>query len=820
MRTRIAEPAAAKLRHAIREAGGVEVFAIGDCEDGTIVEVTITCRGQEDRVTALLDRPRAGQVVIHNHPSGNLTPSDADLHLASFYGENGVGVVIIDSAVTRSNFVLEPHVTTEKRVDQDAVRAFFEVDLPRVMPDVEPRPGQLDMALRVAASFSENRPLVIEAGTGTGKSLAYLVPAALWAMANESKVVISTHTKALQSQLLGTDLVLLGRTGMKATYAVLQGRANYLCKRRLGLALAEDGERPADERVELDVIAGWDATTSIGARGDLPIDIDAALWERVESDSDLSLRVRCPHYSVCHYYQARRRAAAAHLVIVNHALLLADLAVRDGGGGGILPKYRRLVLDEAHHLEDAATGAIHQRVSARSIARAVSPLLTTKRRRGALERLVAAVDRPNIPLFPEARDKLVEAVQDATALAPYAVDASKTALVGLASEAIGPDGSPFRVTMQNEEGDTFKNGVAPAVIDLASTLDRLHGALDAVLAPLEDVALPDGDAQPLLDVRRAARRIAGHAEAARKFLEHDDERCRWVEAERSRHGEPEASIEVAPIDVAAALRRLLWSKLPGTVATSATMAVAGRFDFWLRRVGLAWEDLHVETAVVPSPFDHATQALLALPRDLPEPESETFLAASTDVILEAIKISNGGAFVLCTSYAAVEHYATALRKRLPANWPVLAQGRGSRSSLLDRFREDRRAVLVATDAFWEGVSVKGEGLRLVIIPRLPFRVPTEPLRLARYERIALSGGDPFRAFSLPEATIKLRQGYGRLIRHKTDRGVVLLLDRRVHDRSYGQIMLRSLPPARRISAPWARVAEELRNFYAASPPLI
>jgi ATP-dependent DNA helicase DinG len=811
--SRIADPAGGKLRHAIREAGGVEVFAIGDVEDGTIVGVVITCRGAEDRVTALLDRPRAGQVVIHNHPSGVLTPSDADMHLASLYGENGVGFVIVDSSVTRTNFVVEPHVERERPVDPDAVRAFFEVDLPRVLPDVEPRAGQLDMALRVAAAFSDNRPLVVEAGTGTGKSLAYLVPAALWALANDAKVVISTHTKALQSQLLGTDLVLLGRAGSKATYAVLQGRANYLCKRRLGLAVAEDAERPADERAELDTIAGWDKTTSLGSRGDLPIDVDAALWERVESDSDLTLRVRCPHYAVCHYYQARRKAAAAHLVVVNHALLLADLSVRDGGGSGILPKFRRLVLDEAHHLEDAATGAIHQRVSARGIARAVAPLLSNKRRRGALERLITAIDRPNAPLFPEVRDRLVEAVQDAVAQAPHAVDAAKTALAGLASEAIGPDGAPFRVTLHNEESETFKHGVAPTVIELAATLDRLHGTLDAVLAPLEDIALPDADAQPLLDVRRAARRIAGHAEGARNFLEHNEERCRWVEAERGRNSDAEASIEVAPIDVAQALRRLLWSKFPGTIATSATMAVAGRFDFWLRRVGLAWEELHVETAVVPSPFDHATQALLAMPRDLPEPETDAFLGASTDVIVEAIRISDGGAFVLCTSYAAVEHYANALRKRLDANRPVLAQGKGSRSSLLDRFREDRRAVLVATDAFWEGVSVKGEGLRLVIIPRLPFRVPTEPLRLARYERIALKGGDPFRAFSLPEATIKLRQGYGRLIRHKTDRGVVLLLDRRVHDRSYGQIMLRSLPPARRISAPWARIAEELRVFY-------
>lgn len=814
MGLRFTPTAAEKLRHAIREAGGVEVFAIGDVDHGTIVGLNVTCRGQEDRVTALIDRPRAGQVVIHNHPSGDLRPSDADLALAAVYGQDGVGMVIVDSTVEHSNFVVEPHAEKAIPVDPDAIRAFFEVQLPKAIPDFEPRGGQIDMALLVGESLSNERPLVIEAGTGTGKSLAYLVPAALWALANDGKVVISTHTKALQAQLMSSDLVLLAKAGVAARATVLQGRTNYLCKRRLGLAVAEEAERPPEERVDLDTIAGWDRTTSDGSRSDLPIDVDPAVWERIESDSDLTLRVRCPHYAVCHFYQARRRAAAAHIVVVNHALLLADLTVRDGGGSGILPKYKRLILDEAHHLEDAATGAVQERVTGRAIARAIHPLLSTKRRRGALDRVLNTADKPNGPLFPDVRDRLIEAVEVAHHRARGSLDQARAALTELASQGLDPDGSPLRVTPDIANSPRYAISLAPPITALAAELDDLHGALDAVLAPFEDVAVPEADAQPILDVRRAARRIAAHAATARAFLTDQPDRCRWIEPEFVRDRAPEASIDVAPIDVGPVLRRLLWDRLPGTVATSATMTVAGQFQFWMRRAGLeSTEDAPITTAIVPSPFDHARQALLAMPRDLPGPESDDFLDASSDVIAEAIEISDGGAFILCTSYRAVEHYARVLRERLPGR-PILAQGRSGRSGLLDRFREDRRAVLVGTDSFWEGVSVKGDGLRLVVIPRLPFRVPTEPLRLARYERITARGGDAFRTFSLPEAVIKLRQGYGRLIRHRDDRGAVLLLDRRIHDRTYGGVMLHSLPPARRISAPWQRVREELRAFYA------
>lgn len=805
MSSRFSPDAAEVLRSAIRAAAGVEVFAIGDVEDGTVTSLVITCRGQADRVTALVDRPRSGQVVIHNHPSGNLTASDADMQLGALYGENGVGVVIVDSQVTRSNWVIEPYVRKAKPVPDDALVAFFTERLPAALPGWEPRPQQLELARMIAASLGDEKPLVVEAGTGTGKSLAYLVPAALWALANDGKVVVSTHTKALQAQLLTSDLPMLKRGGIDATYAVLQGRNNYVCKRRLGLALEEEADRLPELRTQgLDALAAWELTSEDGSRTDLPLDLEPGVWDRVLSDGDLTLGVKCQHYGACRWYSARRAAAAAHIVVVNHALLLTDLAVRADSDRGVLPKFGRVILDEAHHLEDAATGASSSELSAQAVQRAIYPLVDHRSRLGALSRVMAGpVAALPSQAAMEAEIRVVAANAEVQGLSAVAPDLFQA----LAEVAVpGPD--PLRITPAEAETERFRSGIEPQVLHLAHELERCVNALRELEACFEDVKLAEAVAQPLLDVARSTRRLAAHAEIARAFLDEIEGTCRWIEPVRDRRGDAGCSIRFAPIEVDSVLRKLLWGKFPGVACTSATLTVAGKFDHWIHRTGAG----DPTTATWESPFDHATQAILGLPRDLPSPDEPSFLSESARCVVEAVRISDGGAFVLCTSFEAVRTYTANLRRLLPGN-VVLAQGEGGRGALLERFRENPRSILVGTDSFWEGVSVRGEGLRLVIIPRLPFRVPTEPLRVARYESITARGGDPFRAYALPEAVIKLRQGYGRLIRSHTDRGVVLILDRRLHDRWYGHVILRSLPPAKKVTGPWRRITEELREFY-------
>ena len=806
--SRILPGPADQLRAAIRDAGGVEVFAIGDVEDGAIVAVTVTCRGTEDRVLALIDRPRAGQVVIHNHPGGDLRPSGADLRLAGTYGDDGVGFVIVDSAVRRSNWVVEPFVRSAVAIDRQRIDRFFLQDLPAVFEGTESRPAQLAMAHRVADALEGDRPLLVEAGTGTGKSLAYLVPAALWAVANESKVVVSTYTKALQAQLVASDIPLLGRAGIEVRTSLLQGRNNYLCKRRLGLAAADPSDD--EEDAVLRGLADWDRATSTGTRSDLPIQLPGTTWERVLSDGDLSLRQRCPHYASCHYYQARRAAAAAQLVVVNHALLLTDLALKHDHGRGFLPKYDRLVLDEAHHLEDAATGAATRRVTALAVKRAISPVLSRGKRLGALGRLVRdQAGGGSVLERPEDRETL----RELATLAHSQIDGLGTfaegVLGGVKGALLGTDPTPVRLTEARRATADWEDDAAPRLAHLAREVEDAAGTLQAIGQLFDDIRLPEDRAQPLLDVERARGRLTTHAAIVREVLDGPDERVRWVEPARQARGDGTAALAIAPVEVGPTLRRILWEPVPTTVCTSATLSLSGDFRWFGRRSGAP--DSH--TAVFPSPFDHFRQAVLGIPSDLPPPTEPAWLDAIGRVVVEAVRASEGGAFVLCTSYAQVRSLARTLRSEL-RGWPVVAQGEAGRAVLMERFRADRRAVLVGVDSFWEGVSVAGQQLRLVIIPRLPFRVPTDPIEAARTERLESRGIDPFRAVALPAATIKLKQGYGRLIRTRSDRGAVLLLDRRVVERRYGTVMLRALPPARRIKGPWSRIRKEITALFA------
>ncbi|MFK7931689.1 MAG: helicase C-terminal domain-containing protein [Myxococcota bacterium] len=798
--------AAADFRRAVLEAGGVEVFAIGDMDGSVVRAVTIACRGTVDAVPALLERPRSGQVVIHNHPSGNLGPSAADMHLAGLYGDEGVGVVIVNSDVTADNWVVEPHAERHVNVEKEQVERFFSVDLPRIMPGYEARPQQVALALEVMHGLNEERPIVAEAGTGTGKSLAYLVPAALWAMANDSKVVVSTYTRALQSQLLHDDLPVLPRAGLDVRYAVLQGRNNYLCKRRLGLAVSEnEGAPDADREPVLADLAQWDQVTEDGSRGDLPVELTPGLWERVESDSDLTLRVRCAFYDSCHYYQARRRAAAAHIVVANHALLMADRSLKQAGAQGVLPKYRRVILDEAHHLEDAATGALAARLTVRALQRATAPLLHRRRRKGAIER-ISIRHLAGTTSLDEGQQKELEALIGPAVDHTTALREEGPAALEVLGRSLPP--TALRVTEALEETPEWRQEYEPPIQRLMSLYQSSIGVLGRMCTVFEDVVLPEADVPPVQELNRARKRLISQRSVLDQVLDADPDRCRWL-AQGTGRQKDYATLNAAPVEVAPVLKALLWDSLPGSTATSATLSVNQHFSFWQRRVGL----FDVQPKSFPSPFDYATQAVLALPTDLPLPDEQDFFPATCDLITEACRMSHGGTFVLCTSYDAVQRYSAHLREHLPAAWPILAQGKTGRDALLRTFRESRRAVLVGTDAFWEGVSVRGLALRQVIVPRIPFRVPTEPLHEARVEVEQRQGRDPFRSLILPHATLRLRQGFGRLIRSQGDRGVVLLLDRRLHERAYGRPMIRSLPPARPVKGPWRRVQSDLEAYW-------
>ncbi|MCK6506147.1 helicase [Myxococcota bacterium] len=870
--TRFTPPAAEAFAAAIADAGGVEVFAVGRLDaDGRVAEIEVHCRGNASAVPALLRAPRPGEVVIHNHPSGLLQASEADLHLAGRYGEDGVGMVITDNLVRRALWVVEPTRRVQRPVDPAEVRDFFERALPRALPGFEARPGQLEMALEVARAFSEGhkeRPVVaaLEAGTGTGKSLAYLVPAALWALANDARVAVATYTITLQGQLAESDLPLLGRAGLQVRTAVLSGRGNYLCRRRLAEAVAELDEEGAPADAEgtdasapaIRRLAAWAEGARRGSRGDLGFPVPEDAWERVRSDHDQTLRARCPHFARCLYYEARRDAALAQVVVVNHHLLLADLALkRDTGGDGILPRFDRVVIDEAHHLEDAATGLFTEELTALAVRRAVAPLLPRRggRAHGALDRIRQHY-APAIQAEagPEQARRLASRCDDAQAELDAVRDEVDLALRALADELRAPSPSPssaegpeggeagepppdeagvLRLTTELRQGPRWQQALQPALEEVARRLDAAAARLariDQALDGLPEAALL-ARPQPALDLRRGQRRLAEKAALASSLGADQPERVQWLSPQAAPRGPASARLASAPIEVGPTLRSRVFEAMEAAVLTSATLTVGGRFEHVLGRLGLPASldgsdptlregqesgPFELRTATFPSPFDYASQALLALPRDLPPPEDPRYLAWTARFTVQAIRASGGGAFVLCTSHAMVQTLHAACRAELGDRLPLLRQGELSRGRLLERFRDHQDAVLFGTDSFWEGVSVSGRALRLVLIPRLPFRVPTDPVQQARHERLAAQGQDPFRAFSLPEAVLRLRQGFGRLVRTQADRGAVAILDRRVHERWYGRVFLQSLPPAARAVGPARAVLERLRDFFGAA----
>jgi ATP-dependent DNA helicase DinG len=793
---RFTDRAASHLRQAILEAGGVEVFAIGDVGfDRRVSRLEIHCRGTKTATPALMERPRAGQVVIHNHPSGDLTPSTADFVLASRYGDEGIGVIIVDNQVGRDNWVVEPAKKTRNPVDRGALRAFFEEDLPAAMAGHEAREGQLPMAQAVADALDGEEILLAEAGTGTGKSLAYLVPAVLWAKANDSKVVISTYTRNLQAQLVGSDIPFVLEAGLDFDWALLKGRSNYLCRRKLALRRKEEPALGLWKQ-----LGEWAKHSEEGSLQDLGEPVPEEDWERVESDTDHTLRARCPHYNTCFFYNSRRKAAASHILVVNHALLLADLHMKhQTGGDGLIPRYDRVILDEGHHLQQAATSGLSANSSALAIQRAMGPLLDTKRRKGAFHKLRKG---------PAAKDE--DAMRSLEACAAWLEQMREEVpeLYGLLGENLLKESPEQRLTPAMLEDEAFQAQVEPLVHSLEERLRKSVNRLGALEARLKDVEIPVEKMQPVKDIGRSRRRLEQHVERVGWMLKDGAEDwCRWAETTGALGSS--ARLCVAPIDVSKVLRDILWEPMHAVVVTSATLTVGGLFDTYKQRHGLE----ECQSATFKSPFDYQKQAVLALPRDLPLPDTPDWLEAIDEQVVELVRISGGGAFVLCTSHAMVARLGSLLDRAFGEDLPVLVQGRAGRERLLGQFIEHRDAVLVGTDSFWEGVSVKGDGLRLVIIPRLPFRVPSHPVAQARYEAAEAMGLDPFRAYALPEAVLKLRQGFGRLIRSKEDRGAVAILDRRIHDRSYGRIFLHSLPPARRLVGPSRSVHERLRAFF-------
>ncbi|MGH7569888.1 MAG: helicase C-terminal domain-containing protein [Gemmatimonadales bacterium] len=795
----------------------------------TIVEARVVARGTVDAVLALPGLAQRGEILIHNHPSGVLEPSGADLAVAVRLHDAGVGFAIVNNDVTECYVVVEvPRARAAQPLDPIAIAGLLDERGPvaRALGGgagegaFEDRPGQRDMAAYIADVYNDGGVALLEAGTGVGKSFAYLVPALVWARENGERTVVSTNTINLQEQLVGKDLPILARalaTGTHTpTFALLKGWRNYLCLARLEQARAgQESLFEPEHAAELEAVAGWAARTGDGSLADLADEPSPEVWDTVAAESDLCTRLKCPHFERCFVFQARRQAAEADVVVVNHHLLASDLAVRIAADtwveAAVLPPYRRLILDEAHHLEDVAAHHLGSQVSMVGIQRLLGRL--ERGGRGLLPTLAAELAGRDDLLSAASRDLLNRSLLDALGAARRAAEQLFVLLDRRLNEP-----TVLRLTDAFAEDPVWPDGLAIALENLLVAFSALRDGVETIAARLALDDPAERKAQLVGELRGLVRRLDAAAlglTAALRPPPGGPPAVRWLERRGRRT--PNLSLASVPLDLAPVLKENLFDRVATVVLTSATLAAGGEFAFLEERLGLDLPPSRVRfREILASPFDFASQCVFGIPTDFPEPRDDPagHDAAVARVLVELAHASDGGVFCLFTSHGALRRTAAAVRERLAGRWPLLVQGEGQRDLLLRRFRDAGSAILLGTDSFWEGVDVPGRALRVLILAKLPFRVPSEPLTAARLERLTERGLDGFTHYLVPLAALKLKQGFGRLIRARSDAGAVVLLDRRVVTKRYGAMILEGLPRAARTVGTWDEVRTACEEFFA------
>jgi len=696
------------------------------------------------------------------------------------------------------------------------------------MQQYEDRPTQREMARTIAMLYNDGGVGLLEAGTGVGKSLGYLLPALRWAALNNERTVVSTNTINLQEQLVRKDLPFLARAldgEQPVRFALLKGWRNYLCLLRLEQARLIGGDLIDDMSGGIEQIAKWATQTTEGSLGDLTPSPSPEVWDEVAAEPDLCMRAECPHYDRCFLFTARREAAKADVVVVNHHLLMSDVAVRrvqrNWDDAAVIPPYTRLVIDEGHHLEDAAAAHLGETATRRGLQRLFSRLARPSGGRRSGRGLLAALDqrlRARNDMFSQASLEMLE-----QKIIP-AVDAARSkggVVFDLLGEFLLRSGqSVVRLTEDFDTDPVWHAGLASALSDLLTETALLTDSLTLIRTRLEAEKLRDEATSALInEMRGVGRRLEALAGALHGALESGPDapkRVRWIE---TRGREDNIAVTWVPLDLAPILRDDLFGRVKTAIVTSATLATDSRFEFLASRLGVDQLDIPPITASFASPFNYATQAVIAIPTDIPAPNADAagHLFAVIQMIADFADASDGGLFVLFTSHRDVRESALELRARGSLrDRPLLVHGEDSRDALLEKFRQSGRAVLIGTSSYWEGVDVPGNALRGLLIARLPFRVPGEPVTAANCEAILDRGGDPFVEYMVPHAALRLKQGFGRLIRTATDRGAVIIADNRVITKSYGAELMRALPPARRLMLPWPEISRQLRDFYAVS----
>ena len=798
-----------QMRHDVEDAGGNEVFWIGRIDQqGVIVEARVGARGNSDSVLVNQNLSREGNVMIHNHPSGVLVPSKPDLSIAHNCSDACMGFYIVDNDLSRVYVVVEPikpRVISPLDVDEVATYLGPEGPLAKQNPSYEQRPAQIELVRSVCGAFNHNKIGVYEAGTGVGKSFAYLLPSMKWALQNKERVVVSTGTINLQQQLIEKDIPLAQKIIGKDVKAVLlKGRQNYVCLRRLNDA-ANERDLFSEETEMFDRIYQWAKNSATGSRSDLSFMPPENVWTRINSESDACMGSRCPHREKCFVMKVRKEAADASIIVVNHHLLFADIESRMNGTGyddtAVLPPYRRLVFDEAHDIENSATSFFSQVLNRFRINKQLNLMMRTKKSSlgGFLVQLEA-----------------LSQAEDQAAFAVGYLNEVKDCLMALDETAMGilEYNSSIKMCAPNK---TVFLGVMEKIAGLHLALGNFTGCIHDII---DGIDKDDQDVPVVWEAKAVLRRLEDSLALCKNFIdwEEDSDSVYWIEKKRLPPKNPgeEAVYYVqfnkTPLSISQLMVSGVFEPMDSVVCTSATLGIGNSFSFWMNRTGAGFvEEDRLDTGCFQSPFPYDRNMIFAVPSDAVSAvgNASLFQEYVENALPKLIQSAGGRTLVLFTSYDSLKS-ALSLRRM---GYDLLKQGDDDRFRLLEQFKNDTSSVLFATDSFWEGVDVPGESLSQVIIVKLPFQVPTDPVFAARCEQIDKKGGTSFFELSVPQAVIKFRQGFGRLIRRGDDRGVVVVLDRRIVEKSYGRTFTNSVPKTRRMFNPLNDILAATEAFF-------
>ncbi len=806
-----------EMRRQISEAGGNEVFFVGKInEKGLVIAVAAYARGNANSVPVNFSGARQGSVLIHNHPSGKLYPSAADLAVASDCSERAQGFYIINNEVSDVYAVMEPvlpKVTVKLDIDKTASYLSSGGPLSKISSFFEERPSQIELTKKITEAFNEKSVGIFEAGTGVGKSFAYLIPSMLWALANKERVVISTGTINLQQQLAEKDIPLAGKIiGKKVNSILVKGRQNYVCLRRLNDAV-NDRELFSEDTEILNKISSWAKESGNGSLSDLSFKPPENVWQRVNSEADACMGMRCPNREKCFVMKIRKEAGDANILVVNHHMLFADIESRMSGAGyddtAVLPPYKRVVFDEAHGIENAATSFFSNSVTKFRILKQLN-LLYRQRKSSAAGFLFT------LSALSKIEDRSGEVIEE--------IGKAKEAIISLESCTQKLMEERFNIRLFDGNSHLFSQ-VLSEMKNLQSHIASVSGIVKEILDGIDD---DDRDNSSVYETKSVLRRLDDVVAVCGKFNEWNEhsDLVFWIQTKKlstalSKDFGNSVYYEYlqTPLDIAPMMNSGVFEPLDSVVCTSATIGIGGKFDFWKSRVGVNFvEKDRVKSGEFLSPFPYEKNMIFCVPNDAPFPDSENFQNYAEDAIVKLIEAASGRTLVLFTSYDSLRHACDTARTKLRSSGiSVLKQGDDDRFRLLSSFKNDIGSVLFATDSFWEGVDVPGESLSQVIIVKLPFGVPNDPVFAARSEQITKKGGSPFMELSVPDAVIKFRQGFGRLIRRGDDTGAVIVLDRRIVEKRYGKIFTSSVPMTRRFYKPLLEILPEVMKACIKKP---